>query len=47
MMAANIVDPLPTVRAAFTNALSVATMVLTTDVLIHRDTGDEITNLEP
>jgi chaperonin GroEL len=37
MMAANIVDPLPTVRAALVNALSVATMAITTDVLIHRD----------
>jgi chaperonin GroEL len=47
MMAANVVDPLSTVRAAFANALSVAAMALTTDVLIHRDPGKGVPNLNP
>ena len=47
MVAANVVDPLSTVRAAFVNALSVATMALTTDVLIHRDAGAGVPNLNP
>jgi chaperonin GroEL (HSP60 family) len=42
-----VVDPLSTVRAAFANALSVATMALTTDVLIHRDAGAGVPNLNP
>lgn len=37
MYEANIVDPLPTVRSAFSHAMSAAMMALTTDVLIHRD----------
>jgi len=47
MFEANIVDPLPTVRTALTWALSVASMALTTDALIHR-TGQELTpDLKP
>jgi chaperonin GroEL len=47
MLEANIVDPLPTVRAAFTYGLSVAGMALTTDVLVHRDSDEKVPNLTP
>jgi chaperonin GroEL len=47
MIAANVVDPLPTVRTALTWALSIATMAITTDALVHR-TGEEAgMDLEP
>jgi chaperonin GroEL len=47
MMAANIVDPLPSVRTALTWALSIATMAMTTDALIHRIDDEQIGDLEP
>ena len=47
LMEANIVDPLPTVRAALTYGISVATMAMTTDVLIHRSYRDETPSFNP
>jgi chaperonin GroEL len=47
MLAANIIDPLPTVRTAFTHGVSAATMAMTTDVLVYRSDKDETPNLEP
>jgi chaperonin GroEL len=47
MIAANIVDPLPTVRTALTWALSIATMAITTGTLIHRPGGESSVDLEP
>ena len=47
MLATHIVDPLPTARAALTHALSVATMAITTDVLVHRSFRDKEPSLTP
>jgi len=47
MLSANIVDPLPTVRAAFTHGVSAAAMALTTNALVYRSDKDETPNLEP
>jgi chaperonin GroEL len=47
MYKANIVDPLPMVRTALTYALSIATMAITTDALVHRDTRERMPDLEP
>jgi chaperonin GroEL len=47
MLAANVVDPLPTVRTALTLALSIATMAITTDALIHRTGKESMADLEP
>jgi chaperonin GroEL len=47
MLEANIVDPLPTVRSAFTYGMSIAGMALTTDVLIHRESDEKVPNLTP
>jgi len=47
MFEANIVDPLPTIRTAFSYALSVAAMALTTDVLILRDSDASKSDLKP
>ena len=47
MIEANVVDPLPTVRTALTWALSIATMSMTTDALIHRTGEESIPDLEP
>jgi chaperonin GroEL len=47
MLAANIVDPLPTAHAAFRLGVSAAAMALTTDALIHRDPGEGMPNLNP
>jgi chaperonin GroEL len=47
MLEANIVDPLPAVRAALTYGMSVAGMALTTDVLIHRESDEKVPNLTP
>jgi chaperonin GroEL (HSP60 family) len=47
MIAANIVDPLPTVRTALRWALSIANMAMTTDALIHRPGGGPSADFEP
>jgi chaperonin GroEL len=47
MLEANIVDPLPTVRAALDYALSVATMAMTTDALVYRSYRDEMPEFNP
>ena len=47
MYEANIVDPLPMVRTALTYALSIATMAITTDALVHRVKGGRSPDLEP
>jgi chaperonin GroEL len=47
MMESKIVDPAPTVRTALTFALSIATMAITTDVLIHRTGPESSHDLEP
>jgi chaperonin GroEL len=47
MLAANIVDPLPTVRTALNYALSVATMAMTTDALVYRSYRDTTPELNP
>ena len=47
MLEANVVDPLPTVRTALTWALSIASMAMTTDALIHRTGKESNLDLEP
>jgi chaperonin GroEL (HSP60 family) len=47
MLAANVVDPLPTVRTALTWALSIASMTMTTDALIHHADFGSMPDLEP
>ena len=47
MLAANVVDPLPTVRTALTWALSIAAMTITTDALIHHADFGSVPDLEP
>jgi chaperonin GroEL len=47
MMAANIVDPLPTVLSAFSHGLSAASMALTTDALVYRSYREKTPNLNP
>jgi chaperonin GroEL len=47
MLAANIVDPLPTVRTALTYAISIATMAITTDALVYRSYRETDPDLNP
>ena len=47
MLAANIIDPLPTVRTAFTHGVSAATMAMTTNALVYRSDKDETPSFEP
>ena len=47
MLSANIIDPLPTVRTAFTHGVSAASMALTTNALVYRSYKDKTPNLEP
>jgi chaperonin GroEL len=47
MMSANIIDPLPTVRTAFTHGVSAASMALTTNALVYRSDKDETPSFEP
>ena len=47
MLQANIVDPLPTVRAALSYGLSVAALAMTTDALVYRSYRDETPEFNP
>jgi chaperonin GroEL (HSP60 family) len=47
MLEANIVDPLPMARAALSYGVSVATMAMTTDVLVYRSYRDKSPSFEP
>ena len=47
MMKANIVDPLPAVRSAWTRGVSAATMAITTDALVYRSDHDESPSYNP
>jgi chaperonin GroEL len=47
MLEANIVDPLPTMRAALDFGLSVATMAMTTDALVYRSYRDKTPEFNP
>jgi chaperonin GroEL len=47
MLEGNIVDPLPTMRAALDYGLSVATMAMTTDALVYRSYRDETPEFNP
>jgi chaperonin GroEL len=47
MLEAKIVDPLPTLRTALSLALSIASMAITTDALIHRAEWDLVSDMEP
>jgi chaperonin GroEL len=47
MLSANIIDPLPTVRAAFTHGVSAGAMALTTNALVYRSYKDETPSFEP
>ncbi len=47
MLQANIVDPLPTVRAALSYSLSLAALAMTTDVLVYRSYRDQTPEFNP
>jgi chaperonin GroEL len=47
MLQANIVDPLPTVRAALSRGLSVASLAMTTDALVYRSYRDQTPEFNP